>query len=85
MGNGPLDAIKTAVMSKVNLSCKINGYTEHALTYGSRADAAAYIQLMDLDSGRESFGVGVSSNITRASVRAFFSALNRVYGKKSKK
>ncbi|MBP5292204.1 MAG: 2-isopropylmalate synthase [Lachnospiraceae bacterium] len=85
IGNGPLDAIKTAVMSKVNLSCKIDGYTEHALTYGSRADAAAYIQLMDLDSGRESFGVGVSSNITRASVRAFFSALNRVYGKKNKR
>jgi len=34
--------------------------------------------MMDAESGRVTYGVGVSSNITRASVRAMFSAVNRL-------
>ena len=39
---------------------------------------AAYIHLLDSDDGSVTYGVGVSSNITRASVRAIFSAMNRL-------
>lgn len=57
---------------------RILDYTEHALTSGADAQAAAYIHLMDGDTGEVTWGVGVSSNITRASVRAIFSAMNRL-------
>ena len=53
-------------------------YTEHALSEGSKAKAAAYISVTDLDSGKATYGAGVSTNITRASIRAMFSALNRL-------
>ena len=34
--------------------------------------------LAEENSGKSGFGVGVSSNITRSSVRAIFSAMNRL-------
>jgi len=34
--------------------------------------------LLDSNTGNVTYGVGVSSNITRASVRAIFSAVNRL-------
>ena len=43
-----------------------------------RGQAAAYIHLLDAETGNATHGVGVSSNITRASVRAVFSAMNRM-------
>lgn len=56
----------------------VEDYTEHALSGGSHAKAAAYIEIKDQRSGEVSFGVGVSSNITRATIRALFSAMNRM-------
>ena len=32
------------------------------------------------ESGETTYGVGQSSNITRATIRAVFSAINRLYG-----
>ncbi len=82
VGNGPIDAVKAAILSQVNLSAKVLDYDEHALTQGSKSKAAAYIHMVDLDTGRTTYGVGVSSNITRASIRGIFSALNRLFGKR---
>ncbi|WP_434310929.1 2-isopropylmalate synthase [Hominifimenecus sp. rT4P-3] len=81
IGNGPIDAVKAAILSQVNLSAKVLDYDEHALTQGSKSKAAAYIHMVDLDTGRTTYGVGVSSNITRASIRGIFSALNRLFSK----
>jgi 2-isopropylmalate synthase len=80
LGNGPIDAVKNALKKKLGINTKILDYSEHALGEGSDAQAAAYIQLLDLETGKASFGVGISSNITRASYRAIFSALNRLNG-----
>jgi 2-isopropylmalate synthase len=82
VGNGPIDAVKAAVLSKVPLAAKVLDYDEHALTQGSKSKAAAYIHMVDLDTGHATYGVGISSNITRASIRGIFSAFNRLYGKK---
>ena len=60
------------------LALKVVDYTEHALSAGSSAKAVSYIQLAEENSGKSGFGVGVSSNITRSSVRAIFSAMNRL-------
>jgi 2-isopropylmalate synthase len=84
VGNGPIDAVKRGLQEELNIDIKILDYEEHALQSGSNSQAAAYIHLLDVESGSVTYGVGVSSNITRASVRAIFSAVNRLgLGKKS--
>jgi len=77
-GNGPIDAVQKGLQEQLGINVKILDYTEHALSGGANAQAAAYIHMLDLDSNKSTFGVGVSSNITRASIRAIFSALNRL-------
>lgn len=81
IGNGPVDAVKRAVQLKTGVDVSILDYTQHSLGEGSSAKAAAYICMRDNKSGKTTFGVGVSSNITRAGVRALFSALNRLENK----
>ena len=78
VGNGPIDAVKRGLAEALNIDIKILDYEEHALQSGSNSQAAAYIHLLDSNTGRVTYGVGVSSNITRASVRAIFSAVNRL-------
>ena len=78
VGNGPIDAVKRGLQEELDISIKILDYEEHALQSGSNSQAAAYIHLLDAESGSVTYGVGVSSNITRASVRATFSAVNRL-------
>ena len=86
IGNGPLDAVRRALMENTDMQIKILDYNEHALQAGSDSQAAAYIYLLDSQSGHTTHGVGVSSNITRASVRAIFSAINRLgLGEKKKR
>ena len=78
-GDGPVDAAKVAVRQCIpEIDFTVEDYTEHALSGGSHAKAAAYIEIKDQRSGEVSFGVGVSSNITRATIRALFSAMNRM-------
>lgn len=76
-GNGPIDAVQRAMQKELSMAVKVLEYTEHSLQKGSNAEAAAYIQLENEQTGEVTHGVGISSNITRASIRALFSALNR--------
>jgi len=78
VGNGPIDAVQRGIMEQTGVRIKVLDYEEHALQSGASSQAAAYIHLLDADDGTVTYGVGVSSNITRASVRAIFSALNRL-------
>lgn len=78
VGNGPLDAVLRGLKQEFGLDIKILDYEEHALAGGANAQASAYIHLLNCNDGSVTYGVGVSSNITRASVRAIFSAVNRL-------
>lgn len=78
IGNGPIDALQRGMKEVLGVRIKVLDYEEHALQSGANSQAAAYIHLLDSDDGRVTYGVGVSSNITRASVRALFSAVNRL-------
>lgn len=78
VGNGPIDAVQRGLQETLGVRIKVLDYEEHALQSGANSQAAAYIHLLDADDGRVTYGVGVSSNITRASVRAIFSAVNRL-------
>ncbi|MEI3187246.1 MAG: 2-isopropylmalate synthase [Lachnospiraceae bacterium] len=79
IGNGPIDAVQRGLEKELGIQMKVLDYNEHALTSGSGAQAASYIHLMDQVSGRVTYGVGISSNITRASIRGIFSAVNRLF------
>ena len=80
VGNGPIDAVQRGIEEELGINIKVLDYSEHALTSGSGAQAASYIHVMDQDSKRVTYGVGISSNITRASLRGIFSAVNRLFG-----
>ncbi|MCD8329933.1 MAG: 2-isopropylmalate synthase, partial [Lachnospiraceae bacterium] len=49
VGNGPIDAVKGAILSKIPVHTRILDYYEHALTQGSKSKAAAYIHMVDLE------------------------------------
>lgn len=72
VGQGPLEALVASLPVQV----EIMDYSEHAIGSGTQAKAAAYIELR-VEGGRAIHGIGIDSNITTASFRALFSALNR--------
>ena len=82
VGNGPLAALKKLMTEESGMDFTLIDYSQHALSQGSEAKAAAYICLRDNRSGKETYGVGVSANITRAGFRAFFSAVDRLMEEK---
>ena len=71
-GNGPLEAL----VASLPVRLEVMDYSEHAIGAGSQAKAAAYIEVR-LPGGRPLHGVGIDGNLTTASMRALFSALNR--------
>ncbi len=73
-GNGPIAAFVDALAS-VGYDVRVLDYTEHALTAGDDARAAAYVECAIGD--RTLWGVGVHSSIVTASLRAVVSAVNR--------
>ena len=81
IGNGPIDAFKAALAESSLINVKIIDYTEHALSTGSEAKAAAYVYMERNDIEKKTFGVGVDSNITKASIKSMISAINRLYSK----
>ena len=83
VGNGPIDAIQRGLEDTLGVEIRVVDYTEHALRSSSGAQAASYIHLLDVKSGRTTYGVGISSNITRASIRGIFSAVNRLFYKEN--
>ncbi|TBW08125.1 2-isopropylmalate synthase [Azotobacter chroococcum subsp. isscasi] len=78
IGKGPLEALVASLPVRV----EIMDYHEHAIGAGSNARAAAYIELR-LDGQRPLHGLGIDENLTVASLRALFSALNRALGQQA--
>lgn len=75
-GNGPIDACRAALISQGCKSFKLTDFMEHALSSGSDAVAAAYIQI-ETEDGRRVFGVGQDANSIKAAVKALICAVNR--------
>ena len=75
-GNGPIAAF-CAALSTVDggQPVRVLDYSEHALTAGRDAEAAAYLEIEVGD--RVLWGVGISASIVEASLRGVISALNR--------
>jgi 2-isopropylmalate synthase len=73
-GNGPLAAFVHA-LANVGIGVQVLDYSEHALSAGDDARAAAYVEASI--GGRTVWGVGIATSITTASLRAVVSAVNR--------
>jgi 2-isopropylmalate synthase len=73
-GNGPLAAFVDAI-GAVGFDVSVLDYSEHAMSSGEEAQAAAYVEASV--SGRTVWGVGIANSITTASLRAVVSAVNR--------
>ncbi|MBM3162878.1 MAG: 2-isopropylmalate synthase [Chlorobi bacterium] len=76
-GNGPVDAFVKGFTEVSGLDFSIEDYAEHAIGHSAGALAIAYIRVACRD-GRVSFGAGIDSNISLASIKAIVSALNRL-------
>jgi 2-isopropylmalate synthase len=78
-GTGPIaafcDALSAIDLGLGGVPVRVLDYAEHALTAGRDAEAAAYLEIQVGD--QVLWGAGVSSSITRASLRGVISALNR--------
>jgi 2-isopropylmalate synthase len=73
-GNGPLAAFVDAV-GAVGFDVSVLDYSEHAMSSGEEAQAAAYVEASI--GGKTVWGVGIATSITTASLRAVVSAVNR--------
>ena len=77
-GNGPIAAFVDA-LSTLGVDVRVLDYTEHAMSAGGDAKAAAFLECAVGD--RVLWGVGVDPNIIRASLKAVVSAVNRSIGR----
>ena len=75
-GSGPIDAFLSAFNAHALVDMKVVSYHEHAVGVGSGADAVAYVEMQRGDEAPV-FGVGRHANITKASLNAVASAINR--------
>jgi len=73
-GNGPLAAFCDA-LGALGINVNVRDYSEHAMSAGEEAQAAAYVEA-EID-GKTVWGVGIATSITTASLRAVVSAVNR--------
>jgi 2-isopropylmalate synthase len=74
VGNGPISAFCDALAS-VGVDARVLDYNEHALTAGTDAQAAAYVECEI--GGGVYWGVGIDTNTVTASMSAVLSAVNR--------
>ncbi len=75
-GNGPIAAFVDAINALDNeFDVRVLDYTEHALSSGGDAIAAAYVECAVR--GEIYWGVGLDANIVTASLKAVISAVNR--------
>ncbi len=77
-GNGPIDACRKALLKDYPNEFTIRSYSEHSLGEESSALAVAYIEI-ETKEGKTFFGVGKDNDITLATIKALFSALNRAF------
>ncbi|MBU7592337.1 2-isopropylmalate synthase [Metabacillus halosaccharovorans] len=76
-GNGRLDAISNAIQNHLNIDYKDLVYKEHALEIGSGSKAVSYVGITAED-GTIYWGCGIDVDIMTSSVKALFSAINKM-------
>ena len=75
-GNGPIDSFVNGLSKELDINIKISDYHQSAISSGSDAQAAAYIELEQ--DGETRWGVGINPNTTRASFEAIIVGLSKL-------
>jgi 2-isopropylmalate synthase len=75
-GNGPIDSFVNGLSEELDINIKISDYHQSAISSGSDAQAAAYIELEQ--DGETRWGVGINPNTTRASFEAIIVGLSKL-------
>lgn len=75
-GSGPIGAFFSAIKAVGITDYKFVDYSEHAISVGSDSKAISYIHLKN-PQGKDVFGIGVSHNISYASMKGIICAINR--------
>ncbi len=73
-GNGVVESFVSALAAQVAVPLVLVDYSEHAVTHSATSDAACYVQ-MNIE-GERYCGVGMSSDIVEATLRAILCAVN---------
>jgi 2-isopropylmalate synthase len=73
-GNGPIAALLN-ILSEDGVDVRVLDYSEHALSEGGNAMAAAYVEAAVGE--RVLWGIGIDSNTSMSSLKAVISAVNR--------
>ncbi|NBW77040.1 MAG: 2-isopropylmalate synthase [Sphingomonadaceae bacterium] len=74
-GNGLISSVVATIAETFGVQLEVKDYAEHAMTAGSDARAAAYVECTGPD-GKTVWGVGIDEDVATASVRAVLSAAN---------
>lgn len=80
VGNGRLDAISNILQQELDIDFKDLSYKEHALEIGSKSNAVSYVGITATD-GAVHWGCGIDADIMTSSVKALFSAVNKMVPK----
>ena len=75
-GNGPIDSFVNGLSKELGINIKISDYHQSAISSGSDAQAAAYIEIEK--DGQTKWGVGINPNTTRASFEAIIVGLSKI-------
>ncbi|AMD19696.1 HCL455Wp [Eremothecium sinecaudum] len=82
VGNGPISSSLDALSKFLNIKLEVLNYTEHAMGSGSSAKAASFINLCYSnpagDDKNSQWGIGVSKDVSEASIRSIFSIINNL-------
>lgn len=76
-GNGPISAFVDAMRDEFGLSFRLSDFGQNTRSATSKAEAAAYVELVT-DDGQSVYGVGIDTSITVAPIRAVVSAINKL-------
>lgn len=82
-GNGVVAAFCRALEGLLKIKIDIVDYRGHSMEYGTKARAISYIQIRGED-GERYYGAGTSSGVTKSSLRAVVSTINKILLTKEK-
>ena len=79
-GNGPISAFVDAMRTEFGLSFRLADFGQNTRSATSKAEAAAYVELVvgDGNDAKSIYGVGIDTSITMAPILAVVSALNKL-------
>lgn len=75
-GKGIVDAFCKSLMERFNITFNVVDYSQHSMEVGNMSRAITYVQVYNCNK-KPYYGVGISANIAKSSLRAIVGAINQ--------